>query len=255
VASSFESKLRAGNFVITAEVSPPLSSDTRDLLDSVETLGQVADAINLTDGPRARVNMCAMAAAALLVVHGLEPIMQLTCRDRNRIALQSDLIGAAAVGIRNLLILTGDPPQAGDQPQAKPVFDLDSRHLIATAVAIRDRSEVLSGRKVAGHAGFFIGVADTPLDPPAEWTAVSLQSKIAAGAQFVQTQFWMDVGVARRYVKTISRGRNYRARLPPYRDCTVSLGPIGIVDPPALAWLDHSRQAHRETGKSQRSAE
>jgi methylenetetrahydrofolate reductase (NADPH) len=117
--------------------------------------------------------------------------------------LQSDLIGAAALGIRNLLILTGDHPQAGDQPEAKPVFDLDSPQLIETAVAIRDRGELPSGRKVGGHADFFIGVADTPLDPPLHWAPVSLLHKIAAGAQFVQTQFCMDRNVACRYIKRL----------------------------------------------------
>src|SRR5262249_18014658 len=132
--------------------------------------------------------------------HGVEPILQLTCRDRNRIALQSDLIGAAALGVRNLLMLTGDDPRAGDQPDAKPVFDLDSRKLVETAATMRDRSELPYGRKVAGHADFFFGVADSPLDPPGGWRPVSLQGKIAAGAQFAQTQFCMDAEIARRYI-------------------------------------------------------
>jgi methylenetetrahydrofolate reductase (NADPH) len=148
--------------------------------------------------------MSALTAAGILVRHGVEPILQFTCRDRNRIALQGDLIGAAALGIQNLLILTGDDPCAGDQPDAKPVFDLDSRRLIETAVAIRDRNELPSGRKVAGRVDFFIGVADTPLDPPADWTPAALQRKIAAGAQFAQTQFCLDPGIVRRYMKRLA---------------------------------------------------
>ena len=129
---------------------------------------------------------------------------QHACRDRNRIALQSDLLGAAALEIRNLLILTGDDPSAGDQPEAKPVFDLDSRKLIEIAVGIRDRHELPSGQRVAGGADFFIGVADTPLDPAPSWTPVSLRNKIAAGAQFAQTQFCMDGAITRRYMNRLA---------------------------------------------------
>jgi methylenetetrahydrofolate reductase (NADPH) len=204
-SASLETKLRAGQFVITAEISPPLSSDPKHLLERAMPLAGLADAINITDGASARVHMSALAAAAILVCQGLEPILQLTCRDRNRIALQSDMLGAAALGIRNLLILTGDDPRAGDQPDAKPVFDLDSRRLVETAAAIRDRHQLPNGRPVAGHAGFFIGVADTPLDPPADWTPTSLQNKLAAGAQFAQTQFCMDAGIVRRYVERLAR--------------------------------------------------
>jgi methylenetetrahydrofolate reductase (NADPH) len=200
LTDDFQSKLRAGRFVITAEISPPLSSDPGHLLERAMPAAGLADAVNVTDGASARVHMSALAAAGILLRHGVEPILQLTCRDRNRIALQGDLLGAAALGVRNLLILTGDDPRAGDQPEAKPVFDLDSRRLIETASAIRDRNELLSGRSVAGRADFFIGVADTPLDPLAGWAPVSLLGKIAAGAQFAQTQFCMDAGIARRYV-------------------------------------------------------
>jgi methylenetetrahydrofolate reductase (NADPH) len=200
----FEAKLRAGEFAITAEISPPLSSDPKDLLQRAMPLAGVADAINITDGASSRVHMSALAAAAILVRQGVKPIMQLTCRDRNRIALQSDLLGAAALGVRNLLILTGDDPRAGDQPDAKPVFDLDSRTLIETAVAIRDRHELPTGRKVAGSTEYFIGVADTPLDPPTGWVPASLQNKIAAGAQFAQTQFCMNPAIARRYMERLA---------------------------------------------------
>ena len=202
--SGFEAKLRAGHFVITAEIAPPLSSDRQHLLERAMPLARLADAVNITDGASARVHMSAVTAAGILVQHGIEPILQFTCRDRNRIALQSDLLGAAALGVRNLLLLTGDDPRAGDQPDAKPVFDLDSRALIKTAVGIRDKNELPSGRKVAGRADFFIGVADTPLDPPADWAPVSLRNKIAAGAQFAQTQFCMDPGMARRYVRRLA---------------------------------------------------
>ncbi len=127
-------------------------------------------------------------------------MLQLTGRDRNRIALQSDLISAAACGVRNLLMLRGDDPSAGDQPDAKPVFDLDARQLLETARRLRDAGELPTGRKVTGAAPFFLGAADNPIDPPSGWVPSSLGGKIEAGAQFVQTQFCMDAGIARRYL-------------------------------------------------------
>src|SRR5258706_10199246 len=150
--------LASGRFVITAEVTPPVSCNREDLLAKALPLKGLADAVNVTDGAGARAHMGALAAAVVLAQNGIEPVLQLTCRDRNRLALQSDLLGAATLGIRNLLILTGDDPSAGDQPEAKPVFDLDSRKLIEIAVGIRDRHELPSGRRVAGSADFFIGV-------------------------------------------------------------------------------------------------
>jgi methylenetetrahydrofolate reductase (NADPH) len=145
-----------------------------------------------------------VTAAAMLVAQGIEPILQLTCRDRNRIALQSDLLSAAACGVRNLLMIRGDDPSAGDQPDAKPVFDLDPRQLLATARLLRDTGELPSGRKVSGRADFFLGGADNPNDPQPGWEPKGLQAKIDAGAQFVQTQFCMDAGVVRRYVARLA---------------------------------------------------
>src|SRR6266704_3594661 len=133
--------------------------------------------------------MVALAAAIILAENGIEPILQIACRDRNRIALQSDLIAAAAMGISNLLLLRGDDPSAGDQPDAKPVFNLDSRALVLTAAALRDKGELPSGRKVGGKPHFLIGVADTPIDPPPGWSPKTLKDKIAAGAELAQTQF------------------------------------------------------------------
>ena len=135
---------------------------------------------------------------------GVEPILQLACRDRNRIALQSDLLAAAALGIENLLLLRGDDPSAGDQPDAKPVFDIDSLALTEVARRIRDRQELMSGQKVAGKARFLLGTADAPVDPPAGWKPTRLKSKIDAGAQFAQTQFCMDAGVVRRYAQCLA---------------------------------------------------
>jgi methylenetetrahydrofolate reductase (NADPH) len=196
-------RLAAGRFVITAEVMPPVSCDPDDLTAKALPLRGLADAVNVTDGAGAHAHMSALAAAALLIAAGIEPILQLTCRDRNRIALQGELMGAAALGVRNLLLLRGDDPSAGDQPKAKPVFDLDSRSLTGTARAIRD-GKLPHGTKVAGAAPFFIGAADIPIDPPPGWEPDSLKAKVAAGAQFVQTQFCMDTAIVRRYAARLA---------------------------------------------------
>jgi methylenetetrahydrofolate reductase (NADPH) len=143
-------------------------------------------------------------SAAFLVQNGIEPILQLTCRDRNRIALQSELMGAAAAGVHNLLALRGDDPSAGDQPDAKPVFDLDARGLLETARRLRDQNELPNGKKVSGRAAFFLGAADNPIDPTPGWEPKSLAAKLAAGAQFAQTQFCMNADVARRYVARLA---------------------------------------------------
>jgi methylenetetrahydrofolate reductase (NADPH) len=186
--------------VITAEVTPPVTADRNELFAKALPLKDLADAVNVTDGAGARPHLGAVTAAAMLVAAGIEPVLQLTCRDRNRIALQSDLLSAAASGIRNLLVLRGDDPSAGDQPDTKPVFDLDPRGLLETARRLRDSGELPSGRKVSGRADFFLGAADNPIDPPLGWQPKGLQAKIDAGAQFVQTQFCMDAGVVRRYL-------------------------------------------------------
>jgi methylenetetrahydrofolate reductase (NADPH) len=199
-ASRLEQRLRAGEFAITAEITPPLSCRPDDVTHKALALRDLADAVNVTDGAGARAHMSATAAAFFLLQSGIEPILQFTCRDRNRIALQSGLLGAATVGICNVLLLGGDDPSAGDQPETKAVFDLDSRRLIETARIMRDRRELPTGRPIAGEPRFFIGAADMPIDPPAEWRPDGLKAKIAAGAQFVQTQFCMDAAIVRRYM-------------------------------------------------------
>jgi methylenetetrahydrofolate reductase (NADPH) len=208
---SLQTAFAAGVFTITAEVTPPLSCDPADLLAKAAPLAGLADAVNVTDGASARAHMDSLAASTILMKCGIDPILQITCRDRNRIALQSLLVGAAACGVRNVMMLTGDDPTAGDQPDAKPVFDLDSIALIRTAATIRDKGELPHGRKVGGKANYIIGCADLPVDPKPDWAPESLKRKIAAGAQFAQTQFCMDMDVLRRYTTRL-------------RDSGISLG-------------------------------
>ncbi|MGA7233940.1 MAG: methylenetetrahydrofolate reductase [Xanthobacteraceae bacterium] len=202
---TLQERLRQGHFVMTAELVPPLSCDAQALLNKAIALKGLADAVNVTDGAGARAHMSALAGASLLLQAGVEPILQMTCRDMNRLALQSEMMGAAALGIRNLLLLSGDDPKSGDQPDTKPVFDVDSRTLIATARLLRDDGTLPTGRKVEGKADFFIGAADMPLDPPEGWQPNALAAKIDAGAQFAQTQFCMDASIVRRYVAALER--------------------------------------------------
>ena len=202
-ASELHARLRGGEFVVTAEITPPVSTDPAEFLRRALPLKGLATAVNVTDGAGAKVHLCSLAAAHFLVQSGIEPIFQMTCRDRNRLALQSDLLGAAALGVRNILVLAGDDPKAGDQPEAKAVFDVDSRGLIAMAHAMRSRNILPSGVKIDGLLKLVIGAADMPVDPEPGWEPKGLAAKVAAGADFVQTQFCMDLGVVRRYAARV----------------------------------------------------
>ena len=228
--SRLEQSLRSGRFVITAEVTPPVSCDASDLLRLALPLRDLADGINLTDGASARAHMSAPIAAAVLAREGLEPVLQLTCRDRNRLALQGTLMGAAACGVRNVLCLMGDDPSAGDQPETKGVFDVDALGLMRIARMLRDEGKLPSGRAVGGHARFFIGAADLPIDPPAGWSPERLAAKAKAGAQFVQTQFCMDPAVARRYAARL-------ADHAPTRELFLLIGVAPIRSAKSARWM------------------
>ena len=197
--SRLAAALEAGQFAVTAEVTPPLSASPEKVLNEAAHLKGLVDGINLTDSASARVAMSSFAAAAILAKEGYEPIVQMTCRDRNRIALQSEVLGFNAFGIQNVLVLTGDDPKQGDQPDTKAVFDLKSNDLIAQIVAMRDKHQLPSGREISEAPSVFVGAADMPIDPPAGWKPTSLQGKVAVGAQFAQTQFCMDIDIAKRY--------------------------------------------------------
>lgn len=191
--SRLERVLRSGRFAITAELNPPDSSDPEAVYERALALSEFCDAINVTDGSGANARMSSIAACALLLRAGYEPIMQIACRDRNRIAIQGDLLGAAALGIQNVLCLTGDGVQVGDQPEAKPVFDLDSVSLLNTARIMRDEGCLLSGRSLDVPPKFFLGAASNPFAPPYDYRPLQLAKKVQAGASFVQTQFCFDV--------------------------------------------------------------
>jgi methylenetetrahydrofolate reductase (NADPH) len=204
-ASELQARLRSGEFVITAEITPPVSIDPAEFLRRAMPLKGLATAVNVTDGAGAKVHLSSLATAHFLVQSGIEPIFQMTCRDRNRLALQGDILGAAALGIRNILVLGGDDPKAGDQPEAKAVYDVDSRTLLAMAHAMRTDNTLPTGTKIAGAPlRLVLGAADVPIDPPPGWEPKGLKAKLAAGADFVQTQFCMDTGVVRRYMARLT---------------------------------------------------
>jgi methylenetetrahydrofolate reductase (NADPH) len=202
-ASELQAKLRSGQFVITAEITPPVSTDPAEFLRRAMPLKGLVTAVNVTDGAGAKVHLSSLATAHFLVQSGIEPIFQMTCRDRNRLALQGDLLGAMSLGIHNVLVLGGDDPKAGDQPDAKPVYDVDSRGLLAMAHAMRSQGKLPSGTAIDGPMRLVLGAADLPVDPKAGWQPIGLKAKIEAGADFVQTQFCMDTGVVRRYTERL----------------------------------------------------
>jgi methylenetetrahydrofolate reductase (NADPH) len=197
---SLRSRLESARTTVTAEVGPPRGADPEAVRRKVTALRGWVDAVNITDSQSAHVRLSNWAGSILALAAGIEPVMQVTCRDRNRIALQSDLLSAAALGIPNVLLMTGDHPRFGDHPDAKPVFDLDSVQLVWTARTMRDEGRLLSGRKLDPPPSWLIGAVENPFAPPAGFRAARLGKKVAAGAEFVQTQFVFDVPAFTRWM-------------------------------------------------------
>lgn len=191
--SHLHAVLLRGRFAVTAELGPPRGASLAPIRRKAKLLRDWIDAANVTDGQSAVVRMASWAGCLVAMQEGLEPVMQLQCRDRNRIALQADLLGASAMAIPNVLLLTGDHPRFGDQPDAKPVFDMDSVQLVWAARTMRDQHRLLSGRDMKQPPSWFIGAVENPFAPPQRFRAERLGKKVAAGAEFVQTQFVFDV--------------------------------------------------------------
>ena len=201
--SRLERVLESGRFAVTAELNPPDSADPQAVYERALVLAEVCDGINATDASGANVHMSSVGICALLTRAGYEPIMQVSCRDRNRIAIQGDLLGAAAMGVRNVLCLTGDGVQTGDQPGAKPVFDLDSISLLRTIRTLRDDGHFLSGRKLEVKPRFFLGGASNPFVPPYDYRPLRMAKKVAAGADFIQTQYCFDVPRLKEFMGSV----------------------------------------------------
>ncbi|MGM0856643.1 MAG: methylenetetrahydrofolate reductase [Pseudomonadota bacterium] len=192
-ASRLERTLKAGYFAVTSELAPPDSANPEDVYARARVFDGYVDSMNATDGSGANCHMSSVAMCALLSRIGYDTVMQVSCRDRNRIAIQGDVLGAAALGVNNILCLTGDGVQVGDHPQAKPVFDLDSMSLLEVIAGLRDKQTFVSGRKITSPPHVFLGAAENPFVPPHDFRPYRLAKKIAAGAQFFQMQYCFDI--------------------------------------------------------------
>jgi methylenetetrahydrofolate reductase (NADPH) len=201
--SEFRACLERGDFTVTAEIGPPRGADTSAVTRKVSQLRGWAAAVNITDNQGAAVRLSSWAGSLAAMAAGVEPIMQMTCRDRNRIALQSDLLGAAAMGIPNILVMTGDHPKVGDHASAKPVFDLDSIQLLRAAQTMRDEGKLLSGRELKPPPSWFLGSVENPGAAPDGAGAARLGKKVDAGAQFVQTQYVFDTAPFARWMSQV----------------------------------------------------
>jgi len=190
--SRLRDRLEAGEFVVTGELAPPLGTDLTPMRVAAETLGPVCDAINVTDNQGASLHLSSLAASRVVLDMGVEPIFQQTCRDRNRLALQSDLLAAWTLGLTNLLVVTGDDPRGGDHPEAKGVFDLDSTQLAQVARGFNEGHD-MKGRDLKGATDFFIGAAMFPEAEPWDVQRARIEEKIAAGVRFFQTQAIFDI--------------------------------------------------------------
>jgi 5,10-methylenetetrahydrofolate reductase len=197
---TFKEKLQSGKFMVTSEIGPPKGIDIRQLLEDAELIRNRVDAINVTDLQSSVMRLGSLAVSSLLKHHGFEPIYQLTCRDRNRLALQSDLLSAAALGIENILILTGDHPELGDHPDAKPVFDLDSVQLLQVAKILESGADMKGNRLVGSSPKFCLGAVVNPGAEPLEPQIIKMEKKIAAGAEFFQTQAVYDLRIFENFL-------------------------------------------------------
>jgi methylenetetrahydrofolate reductase (NADH) len=203
--SNLEKILRNGQFAVTAELGPPRGADRSIIEKKVFLLKGYGDAFNITDCQTAVVRMSSIASGRIVLDAGVEPIIQMTCRDRNRIAIQSDLLGAAALGLKNVLCLTGDHQKFGDHPMAKGVFDIDSIQLIQMVKILRDEKKFQSGQELkASEPRFFIGAAENPFADPFKYRAVRLAKKVVAGADFIQTQIIYNVNKFKEWMKMVT---------------------------------------------------
>jgi methylenetetrahydrofolate reductase (NADPH) len=201
--SNLERVLVEGHFALTAELGPPKGSSTEFVRRKAELLRPCCDAVNITDNQTAVVRMSSMAACALVKQEGLDPVMQMTCRDRNRIAMQSDILGAVALGIRNLLCLSGDHQKFGNHPGSKNVHDLDSIQLVEVVRRMRDEAQFMSGDKISGGVPLFIGAAANPYADPFEFRVLRLAKKVKAGADFIQTQAVFEAGRFAKWMEMV----------------------------------------------------
>ena len=203
--SRLEQILASGAFAVTAEIAPPASADATEIRQNASRYRDAVDACNVTDCTRARVKISSLAAAAIVLQEGVEPVLQMVLRDRNRIALQADLLGAAALGVRNVLCLWGDPPAAGNERDAKGVFDMKTEEMIEMFRNLRDTGTLRGGDKVETPPRLFIGAAADPFRGSKEESFGKLRAKIMAGADFVQTQAVYDVDAFEEWMRLVRK--------------------------------------------------
>ncbi len=201
--SRLQRLLQSGEFVVTCELEASDSADPEPVYRLADALRGKVDAVNCTDNSAAHPHLSSLAAAHLLLDRGVEPILQLACRDRNRLALQADILGAAVLGVRNLVAMTGDDVTAGDHPEAKPIYDLDAMHLLRIARIMRDSGTYLSGRRLDRPPSLFIGAVENPFAPPIDYRPMRLGKKIEAGAEFVQTQIVFNLERMRTFMARV----------------------------------------------------
>jgi methylenetetrahydrofolate reductase (NADPH) len=201
--SNLEKVLKAGKFAVTAEAGPPRGAKPEVMREKAKILKGYVDACNVTDNQTSVVRMCSMAACKILKEEGIDSVMQMVCRDRNRIAAQSDILGAASLGISNLLCLSGDHQVFGDHPQSKNVFDLDSIQLVKIATQMRDAAKFAGGKDVDGPPMMFVGAAANPFADPFKIQVPRLAKKVAAGAQFIQTQCVFNLDKFKEFMKGV----------------------------------------------------
>lgn len=202
-------KLLKGEFVITVEITPPKGPDTSSMIEKLKELKRLTDAVNFTDNPSARMRMCSLAACKLSLDLGFEPVLQMSCRDRNRIAIQSDLLGAHALGIRNLLLMTGDHPVLGDQRESKPVYDIDSSILIRLVRQLNQGVDI-SGNSLNGKTDFFIGAVVNPNAEPLSPQLKRFEQKLRMGADFFQTQMIFEIERLEKFMDFASKFNNIK---------------------------------------------
>jgi methylenetetrahydrofolate reductase (NADPH) len=199
--SNLEKVLTAGHFAFTGELGPPRGAHAKEVREKAVHLKGRVDSVNITDNQTAVVRMASWAACLILIQEGIEPNFQMVCRDRNRLAMQADLLGAYALGIRNILCLSGDHCQFGDHPTAKGVFDIDSIQLIGMVKKMRDEGKFLSGAELDGPPKMFIGAAENPFADPFEWRVHRLAKKVEAGVDFIQTQCIYNMPKFREFIR------------------------------------------------------
>ena len=224
--TKLEEKIRARSFVVTTELTPPKGTDLTELFAKADALEGYADAINLTESPRARMAVEPKSVARLLLDRGIEPIVQVTARDRNRIAIQADLLGAALLGVGNFLFMTGDNPKNGDHPDAKGVFDLTTLEMLAAARGLREGHD-MAGNELKGAPRSFLGATGNPCAADMAFELENTRRKIEAGAQFMQTQAIYDTDVLARFLDAAKLG-----------DTALLAGVIPLKSAKMAAWLN-----------------